>query len=366
MPTFRHKKSASSSQVRRPPAAAAVRSGEQFDVSAVDAWLRERVPGLKGPPTVTQFSGGASNWTYRLLYPGHDLVLRRPPAGTKARSAHDMKREYQVQKALRPAFPYVPEMIAFCDEPALIGCDFYVMRHIDGIIPRATLGVQLDREDTRRLCLNVIDTLVELHRIDPNSVGLQGLGRGPGYVRRQVKGWSDRFRKARTWNVPRFRRVMSWLERRAPDDISTCIIHNDFRLDNVVLDRAEPTRVIGVLDWEMATIGDPLMDLGGSLAYWVQANDDRIGLGLRRQPTHLPGMLTRREVVEYYCGRMGFPTDNMAFYQVFGLFRLAVIAQQIYYRYHHKQTRNPAFKNLWFAVHYLHYKCWRAMLGGPG
>lgn len=349
-----------------PPGSAPVRPGEELAIGAVDDWLRQRLPGLSGPPEVKQFSGGASNWTYRLRYPGHDLVLRRPPAGTKAKSAHDMGREFRVQSALRPVFPYVPDMIAFCDDPAVIGCDFYVMRHIDGLIPRATLGAQLSAEDTRRLCLNVIDVLVALHRIDPKHVGLQDLGRGPGYVHRQVKGWSDRYRKARTWNVPRFERIMSWLERHAPHDVAACIVHNDYRLDNVVLDRSDPTKVIGVLDWEMATIGDPLMDLGGSLAYWVQADDDAMGQSLRRQPTHLPGMLKRREVVEYYCGQMGLPTSDMAFYQAFGLFRLAVIAQQIYYRYHHRQTRNPAFRRLWTAVHYLHYKCWRVILGGAG
>lgn len=333
---------------------------------AVDAWLKAQVAGLEGSPEVTQFSGGASNWTYRLRYPSHDLVLRRPPAGTKAKSAHDMRREFQVQQALAPAFPFVPEMLALCDDPAVMGCDFYVMRYIDGIIPRASLGVDLGPDDTRKLCLEVIDTLVQLHRIDPHSVGLQDLGRGAGYVGRQVQGWSERYRKAHTWNTPRFRRVMRWLERHMSDDVATCIIHNDFRLDNVVLDRSEPTRVIGVLDWEMATLGDPLMDLGSSLAYWVQADDDAIGRSLRRQPTHLPGMLTRAEVVEYYCAKMGFRPDNLAFYQVFGLFRLAVIAQQIYYRYHHKQSTNPAFKRLWFAVHYLHYKCWRLILGARG
>jgi aminoglycoside phosphotransferase (APT) family kinase protein len=331
--------------------------GESLDVEAVDAWLKGRVPGLDGLPEVTQFGGGASNWTYRLAYPGNDLVLRRPPAGTKAKSAHDMGREFRIQQALKPAFPYVPDMVAFCDDPAVIGCDFYVMRRIAGVIPRKGLGVDLSPEATRGLCLRMVDTWAELHRVPPASVGLETLGRGPGYVRRQVDGWSDRYRKARTWNVPSFEGVMRWLAADPPADVGTCVIHNDFRFDNLVLDPADPTRIVGVLDWELATVGDPLMDLGSGLAYWVQADDDFLGRSLRRQPTHLPGMLTRREVVERYCAQAGIATDRWPFYEAFGLFRLAVIAQQIYFRYFHGQSRNPAFRWFFVAVHYLHRRC---------
>ncbi len=339
--------------------ASKVRPGEELDVAAVDAWLKPRVQGLEGSPRLTQYSGGASNWTYRLEYDSHDLVLRRPPAGTKARSAHDMGREFRIQKALSPLFPLVPEMIAFCDDPAVIGSDFYVMRRIDGIIPRAKLGVDLDRSRTRALCLAVIDTLVRLHKVDAERAGLAGLGKGPGYARRQVEGWSERYRRARTWNAPTFRQVMAWLAANTPADVATCIIHNDYRLDNVVLDRTDPTRVVGVLDWEMATLGDPLMDLGGSLAYWIEAGDDFVARATRRQPTHLPGMLTRSEVVDYYCDRMGLRITGRAFYAVFGLFRLAGIIQQIYYRYHHKETRNQAFRHFWLMAHYLDRRCRR-------
>jgi aminoglycoside phosphotransferase (APT) family kinase protein len=346
--------------------AGAVRAGEELDVAALDAWLKPRVPGLSGTPRVTQYTGGASNWTYRLEYDSHDLILRRPPAGTKAKSAHDMGREFRVQQALRPVYPYVPEMIAHCTEESVLGCEFYVMRRIPGLIPRARMpeGLKLDREATRKLCLNVIDKLVELHKVDVASAGLESLGKGAGYARRQIEGWSGRYEKARTWNVPRFRKVMAWLKEHTPEDVATCVIHNDFRLDNVVLDPAEPTRVIGVLDWEMATLGDPLMDLGNSLAYWVQADDDFLLRSMRRQPTHLPGMLTRREVVEYYCDRMGLRPANLVFYEVYGLFRLAVIVQQIYYRFHHKQTRNPAFKRFWILAQYLDWRCKRLIRKG--
>ena len=339
------------------------RPGEELDVAAVDAWLKPRVPGLEGTPKVTQYSGGASNWTYRLEYPTHDLVLRRPPAGTKAKSAHDMRREHDVQKALAPVFPYVPGMVAFCDDPAVLGCDFYVMRRIPGIIPRANMprGVTLAPETARRMCLAVLDRLVELHGVDVKSAGLEGLGKGAGYARRQVEGWSDRYGKARTWNVPTFRKVISWLKANTPEDVATCLIHNDYRLDNVVLDPEDPTRVVGILDWEMATLGDPLMDLGNSLAYWVEAGDDFVIRSVRRQPTHLPGMLTRREVVAYYFEKTGLAPRDFTFYEVCGLFRLAVIAQQIYYRYHHGQTRNPAFRRFWLLAHYLEWRCRRAI-----
>jgi aminoglycoside phosphotransferase (APT) family kinase protein len=336
-----------------------VRPGEELDAAAVDAWLKARVPELRGSPRVTQYSGGASNWTYRLAYDSHDLVLRRPPAGTKAKSAHDMGREYRVQKALRPVFPRVAEMIAYCDDAAVIGAEFYVMRRLDGIIPRAKLGVDLDPRRTRALCESLVDTLVELHQVDVAAAGLASLGKGPGYPRRQVEGWTDRYGRARTWNVPTFRAVTRWLAANTPADVGTCAVHNDFRFDNVVLDPGDPTRIIGVLDWEMATIGDPLMDLGGSLAYWVQADDDFVARATRRQPTHLPGMLTRAEVVARYCARMKVPADRIAFYEVFGLFRLAGIVQQIYYRYHHGQTKNPRFRYFWIMAHYIDRRCRR-------
>jgi aminoglycoside phosphotransferase (APT) family kinase protein len=345
----------------KPAAAAAVRAGEELDVAAVDRWLRTLDPALEGLPEVTQYSGGASNWTYRLRYRNRDLVLRRPPAGTKARSAHDMSREYQIQKALRPAFPTVPAMVGLCQDPSVLGSDFYVMERVDGPIPRSRLpsGLDLGPETTRRLCTNVLDKLVELHRVDFRAVGLEALWKGPGYTRRQVEGWSDRYLKARTWNVPGYRTVRDWLKAHTPEDVGTCVIHNDWRFDNVVLDPAEPTRVVAVLDWELATIGDPLMDLGSALAYWVHADDNPLFRYTRRQPTHLPGMLRREEVVEHYLGRTGLRPADWRFYEVFGLFRLAVIAQQIYYRYFHRQTRNPAFKRFWILVNYFDWRCRR-------
>ena len=347
-----------------PPPTSTARPAEQLDVAAVDAWLRQAIPDLApGLPAVTQYSGGASNWTYRLRYATRDLVLRRPPAGTKAKSAHDMAREFRIQQALKPVYPAVPTVVALCQDPAVIGCDFYVMDRIEGLIPRAPLpaGLTLGPDAARRLCTAWVDALVDLHAVDPRAAGLEALGRGPGYARRQVEGWSDRYLRARTWNVPTFARVRAWLHAHVPEDVDACVIHNDWRLDNVVVDPADPARLVGVLDWEMATIGDPLMDLGSALAYWVHADDPWLLRATRRQPSDVPGMLRREDIVARYLDRTGRRPADWTFYEVFGLFRLAVIVQQIYFRYHHRQTRNPAFRHFWVLVHAFDRRCRRLL-----
>ncbi len=334
-----------------------LREEDAFDVQALHDWLSARTD-LPAPlPEVAQFGGGASNLTYLLRYVDRDLVLRRPPAGQKAASAHDMRREHRVQAALKPVYRYVPQMVAFCDDPTVLGSDFYVMERVPGTILRGRLprGMDLPPEQARGLGLHAVDSLLELHQVDVEAVGLADLGRGAGYVGRQVSGWSDRYRKARTENVPNFEPVMAWLDAHQPPDVATCLIHNDFRLDNLVLDT--DLQVVGVLDWEMATLGDPLMDLGGALAYWVQADDDDMMRVSKRQPTDLPGMPTRAEVLAHYATRTGRGIDDWEFYEVFGLFRLAGIAQQIYYRFHHGQTTNPAFKDFWYFVTYLETRC---------
>lgn len=339
--------------------AGAVRGEDAFDVEAVRAWLAGQGRQLEGDIEVRQFKGGASNLTYSLRTDRDDLILRRPPAGQKAKGAHDMGREYRIQAALKGPFGLVPEMVAFCEDEAVIGSDFYVMERVDGVIPRRDLpeDVELDEPQTRRLCTNALDTLIQLHRVDPADTGLTG--KGLGYVERQVTGWSTRYRNAMTEDAGDFETVMAWLAEHQPDDVANCLIHNDFRFDNLVLDRDDPTRIIGVLDWEMATLGDPLMDLGGTLAYWVQDTDDEFFQQFRRQPTNLPGMLSRAEVVDYYCERMGFEMtpERWRFYEVFGLFRLGVISQQIYYRYFHGQTTNEAYAIFGPAAGYLEQRC---------
>jgi aminoglycoside phosphotransferase (APT) family kinase protein len=341
-----------------------VRPEDAFDVAAVHSWLGS-VADLTGlgaaPPLVGQFGGGASNLTYLLRYPGRDVVLRRPPAGQKAASAHDMAREFRVQRQLKPWFPYVPDVLALCEDPTVIGSVFYVMERVFGMILRQSVppGVSLPPPAAGELGRRALDCLVALHEVDPVAAGLGDLGRGAGYVARQVAGWSERYRRARTPNVPDYSWLMSWLADNQPLDVATCLIHNDFRLDNLVL--SSSLEVVAMLDWEMATLGDPLMDVGAALAYWVEAGDDAMFLRFKRQPSDLPGMPTRAEFAAYYCAATGRVVDNWVFYELFGLFRLAAILQQIYYRFFHGQTTNPAFGDFWLLVTYLESRC-RAMV----
>ena len=342
--------------------ASAVRDEDSFDLEAVRTWLAaETGTELGADVEVQQFGGGASNLTYSLRDGSHDLILRRPPSGQKAKGAHDMGREFRVQDGLREVFPLVPDMVALCQDESVIGAEFYVMQRVDGVIPRRDFPpeVQLGETQVRQLCTHALDVLIDLHQVDVDATPLAAMNKGAGYVGRQVGGWSRRFRDAHTEDVGDYEQVMTWLDEHQPEDVASVIIHNDFRFDNLVLDREDPTRVVGVLDWEMATIGDPLMDLGGTLAYWVQDDDDEFFRQFRRQPTHLAGMLSRDEVVEYYCERMGYSLtpEQWRFYEVFGLFRLGVIAQQIYYRYFHGQTTNEAYGRFGPAAKYLEQRC---------
>ena len=349
------------SEVEQVDGASEVREEDSFDVDAVREWLKGQGTDLSDEVEVRQFGGGASNLTYSLRDGTHDLILRRPPSGQKARGAHDMAREYRIQDGLAEVFPLVPEMVALCEDESVIGAEFYLMQRVPGIIPRRDFppGVSLDEEQTRALCTNALDVLIDLHRVDVDSTPLASMNKGEGYVERQISGWSKRFRNAHTEDVGDFETVMAWLAEHQPDDVASCLIHNDFRFDNLVLDAEDPTRPVGVLDWEMATVGDPLMDLGGTLAYWVRDDDDEFFRMFRRQPTNLPGMLSREEVVDYYCSAMGveMTPERWRFYEVFGLFRLGVIAQQIYYRYFHGQTSNEAYAIFGPAARHLEERC---------
>ena len=331
----------------------AVRIEDAFNIEAVHAWLSERISGLSAVPTVEQFRSGASNLTYLLRYSDRELVLRRPPAGRKAASAHNMKREFLIQQRLRPQYPLVPTVLALCEDPKIIGSDFYVMERINGVILRRKLpeNVNLTVEKTVALGQGVIDGLVQLHQVDAGV--LHELNKGPGYVSRQVEGWSKRYRAALTDDVPTGEPLMTWLDGHQPADIATCVIHGDWRLDNMVLDLSQSPRLVGVLDWELATVGDPLMDLGAAMAYWIDRDDDPAFAALRRQPSHLPGMPTRNEFVSRYLSQSPWAFSDFTFYEVFGLFRLTVILQQIWYRYRAGQTTNPAFAQFGPAVHVL-------------
>jgi len=347
-----------------PDQARAVREEDAFDIARVDAFLKQHIDGLVGSPAVKQFPGGASNLTYLLSYPDRELVLRRPPRGAKAKSAHDMLREARVMGALKASYPYVPAILARCDDDRVIGQHFYVMERLSGTILRRDLPAELglDRGGVRALCLGFIDRLIELHQVDATQPGLKELGKGEGYIARQLAGWSERWRQAATEGSDPCEDVIAWLDAQQPaQDNASCVIHNDFRFDNVLLASDNPLAIIGVLDWELATIGDPLMDLGSSLAYWVQADDDAVFQSFRRQPTHEAGMLTRREVVAYYGERTGLDVSGWRFYEVFGLFRLMVIIQQIYRRYALGQTTNPQFAGFGDAARYMGMRCRRIM-----
>ena len=337
-----------------------VRPGEELDVRIVEQYLLERVAGLQAPLEITQFPGGASNLTYLLKFGNRELVLRRPPPGRKAKSAHDMGREFQVMQGLRRFYPYVPEMVVFCDNEEVIGSEFYVMERLQGIILRTDLpaGLHLTATDCTRLCRGMIDRLVELHKVRWSETPLHPLYRKGDYVERQITGWTDRYVKARTPDVPSCSAVMTWLQTHRPAQIDQCLVHNDYRFDNLVLSAANPMDIIGVLDWEMATIGDPLMDLGNSLAYWVERDDPPELQLMRRQPSNLPGMLSRRELVALYLQQSGWQdkglsADQFDFYLIYGVFRLVVIMQQIYYRYYHGQTRDQRFAGFVDIINYL-------------
>jgi aminoglycoside phosphotransferase (APT) family kinase protein len=326
-----------------------VRDEDRFDVARMHQWLQPLI-GVAALPEVQQFRSGASNLTYLLKYPDRELVLRKPPAGMKAASAHDMKREFLIQSRLQPVYPLVPSMIALCDDQSVMGSDFYVMERVVGDIFRRDVPEGVTPADVSVMADSLINGLVQLHAVDASI--LAELNKGPGYVQRQVEGWSKRYRNALTDDVPNGEKVMAWLEANRPDDVASCVIHGDWRIDNVVFDLKQ-ARIVGVLDWELATVGDPLMDLGSALAYWVDRDDDPAFAALRRQPSHLPGMPTRDEFVAKYLEKSGVRCHDFTFYEVFGLFRLAVIIQQIWARYVAGQTTNPAFAGFGAACNTL-------------
>ncbi len=331
----------------------AVRAEDAFNIAGVHNWLKSQsgeFAEFTEPPTVEQFRSGASNLTYLLSYPDRDLVLRRPPVGKKAASAHDMKREVLIQRKLERVFPYVPHVIAICQDSSILGADFYLMEKIPGTILRRNAPAALANqvESLQTIGREMIDRWVELHQVDPKILG--NLDKGPGYVARQVSGWSKRYLAALTDDVPNANELIAWLEKQAPPEVANCVIHGDWRLDNMVFNLAPTPKLVGVLDWELATVGDPLMDLGSSLAYWIDPEDDPGFASLRRQPSNLEGMPSRNEIVTRYLAQTDWKCSDFTFYEVFGLFRLTVILQQIWARYRLGETTNPAFAEFGSAV----------------
>ncbi len=327
---------------------AAVRPGEELDLAKLEPFLRGHFPGETGPLVVEQFPSGHSNLTYLVRLGGKEMVLRRPPFGSKVKSAHDMGREFRVLAKLHPAYSPAPKVVLFCDDPSVLGCPFYVMEPIRGIILRRELpaGFAFSPETARRLSESFVDNLSRLHGLDYAAIGLADLGKPQGYVERQVKGWTERYYGSQTHDLPEVAQISAWLQEHMPPAREAALIHNDYKYDNVVLDANDITKIAGVLDWEMCTIGDPLTDLGSALAYWVDPQDSQELQRIRWGPTNFPGSLTRAQLLERYAQKTGRDVSDMVFYLAFAQFKVAVIVQQIYYRYHQGLTKDARFAAL--------------------
>ncbi|HVR72238.1 MAG TPA: phosphotransferase [Vicinamibacteria bacterium] len=333
----------------------AVRPGEELDLARLAPYLREILGRPGARVEVEQFRGGHSNLTYLVRVDGREAVLRRPPFGSTVKSAHDMGREFRILSRLAPAYARAPKVIAFCEDESILGAPFYLMERVRGVILRRqpAPGLVLDERAARRLSEAAIDGLADLHAVDPRAVGLGDLGKPEGYCQRQVSGWTRRYRDAQTDDIPDMEAVAAWLAANLPPDGPGCLIHNDYKYDNLVLDPADLTRIVGVLDWEMSTLGDPLMDLGTTLCYWVEAADPEPLRATAFGPTAAPGSLTRAELVERYADRTGRSVSDITFYYGFGLFKTAVVAQQIYSRYRQGLTRDERFARLIESVRLL-------------
>lgn len=342
-----------------------VRPGEELDTALLAACLRERL-GLEGEVSVRQFGRGHSNLTYLVTVGDRELVLRRPPFGSKVKTAHDMGREFRILQRLSAVYPRAPRPLLYLEEGSPLGAPFYLMERLHGVILRKDLppGLDLGPEQVRRLHTNLIDALAELHRLDHEAAGLGDLGKPQGYIERQVTGWIKRYEAAKTDEIEAAPRVAAWLQDNRPEERGAALIHNDFKLDNVVLDPADPTRIIGVLDWEMSTLGDPLMDLGTSLSYWINRDDDDELQLARWGPTTLPGSMTRAELVARYAEQTGTNVDGIVFYYAFGLYKTAGVLQQIYYRYKQGLTKDERFAALILGVHVLMNAADRAIARG--
>lgn len=327
---------------------APVREGETLDQVALEAYLKRGLPDLGGELRIEQFPSGHSNLTYLLHLGERDLVLRRPPFGSKVKSAHDMGREFTVLSALHPIYPPAPKPLLYCEDESVIGAKFYVMERIRGVILRARPPHEwaTSAEDVRRICLSFVSNLVRLHNLDWEGAGLGKMRREGQYTERQVRGWVDRYAGSRTDDIPDIESVSRWLLERIPPDSAAALIHNDYKFDNIVLDPTDLSRIIGVLDWEMTTIGDPLMDLGTALGYWAEPEDAEDLKVVQCFLTTLPGSLARREVAREYERLSGRELGDLTFYYVFALLKLAVIVQQIYYRYVQGLTRDPRFASM--------------------
>jgi aminoglycoside phosphotransferase (APT) family kinase protein len=326
-----------------------VRKGEELNEVLLKKFLQENglINSLVSELSIQQFTHGYSNLTYLLEIENKEFVLRKPPIGAIKRG-HDMRREFKVQSALYKAFSKVPKMYGFSDDEAILGSDFYIMEKVEGVILnyKEAQNRNIPEADYKTIANSWLDTLVELHNVDYKNVGLGDLGKPEGYVERQVSNWGKQYLKAKTDDFPEAEIIMKWMKVHQPTAYDHCLIHNDFKYDNVVFKDDSWQEISAVLDWEMATLGDPLMDLGTSLGYWTVASDhDFIKQGIP-SPTVFVGNPIRSEIAKMYAKKSGRNVDNLIFYYVFGLFKIAVIAQQIYFRYSKGWTTDPRFSKL--------------------
>lgn len=329
-----------------------VRAGEELPLKELEAYLQEKLSLPNASLSVQQFPSGHSNLTYLLTLGDRELVLRRPPFGSKVKTAHDMGREFTILQKLHPSYGKVPRPILYCEDEAIIGAKFYLMERVRGVILRKEPppGVGLTPELAQRLCESFVDTLVGLHSLDYKALGLEGFGNPEGFVQRQVVGWSKRYQDAKTDEVPEMEALIKWFPENYPVSQSGTIVHNDYKYDNLVLDPNDLTKIIALLDWEMSALGDPLMDLGTALCYWIEENDPKQLQDLRFGPTTLPGSYTRSQLAERYAQKSGRDLSQILFYYCFGLFKTAVVAQQIYYRFKQGLTKDPRFAHFHLAA----------------
>ena len=323
-----------------------IREGEDFDLEAAERYLRAHVGDVpEGELEVRQFPSGASNLTYLIEVGGWEAVLRRPPLGPVPPKAHDMGRESGILARLNAVYPLAPKPYFFCEDESVIGTPFYVMERRNGVVLDDSLpgGVEQDKKLCRGVSRTVVDTLVELHAVDLGEAGLEDLGKPDGFLRRQTEGWISRYEKAKTDEIEEVRPLTDWLARDIPESPPPAVIHNDYKLNNLVLDPEDLTTVRAVLDWEMATVGDPLFDLAVSLSYWIEPGDPNELAAVMPTVTVTPGFMTRKELIDRYARESGRDLSEMHWYVVFGYFKLAGILQQIYARYKNGQTTDERF-----------------------
>ncbi len=326
-----------------------VRPDEGFEVARLRAWLSSVEDLPKGTPSVAQFGGGKANLTYLLTFPdGSELVLRRPPLGPVARGAHDMGREYRVLSRLWESFDKAPRALAFCQDESVIGSQFFLMERRDGVVVRGEVPDQFgggqDTVSNRALSEVVVDTLADFHSVAPASCGLDDIGHPEGFLARQVEGWQGRWEKAKHEDNPLAVELGNWLADHLPGDTTPTLLHNDWRLDNMAVSATNPGTCVAVYDWDMATRGDPLADLGTLMGSWFDPGEAPGELSM--MPTQTAGWLDRSSAVDRYLRRSGREPDSVEWYLVFGAWKLAVILQQIYIRWLRGQTQDARFANL--------------------